>query len=211
MMKYTACLIFMFYSVSAAAQDTLMLAKSDSKRQQDSIYFYNVLEDRGINHQLYISAKVKSLNYTGALIIGAIDFQYMIRSLLNIPSESTFSFALQLLLNNDTLRIDSQIIPFVKEARYKLISIPAVEENAAKGEDYFLVTYFTRAGKDWSFMKGREFLLNKSSERAWSEFQNAIIHHLIQWRYYCRYLHDGDGRLLCYKEFVPPLYPRKRK
>lgn len=209
---YIFLLVFIIESMCVFAQDTLLLDKSSVKRQQDSIYFDNILNDGLIEQEYHVSVNVKTLTYTGKVIMGALRYQYLLRNELNASSmDSNFPNALQLLLNNDTLRIANQSLDFEHGPYNKLRLIPIVEEYAAKGQEAFLSFFFVPSGKDWSFIKERGLLLSKSSDREWVDLQKALIYHLINWRFYCRHLHSEDGRLLCYKEFVPPPYPRKRR
>lgn len=214
MKKYIVLIVFILQPFYIMAQNTKIIAQNDTNRKQDSIYFYNVFVDPGIEQQLFVSVNVKSVNYTGTIIMGAINFRFMVHNLLNFSSmDSTFSFVHQLLLNDDTLRVDSQEIAFDSKPRFKLMNIPIVDEYASKGQEAFLSYFFMpyAKSKDWSFIKDRELLISKSSDLDWINLQHAIIHHLINWRFYCRKLHSADGRLLCYKEYVPSLYPRKPK
>lgn len=136
MNKYIIAIIFFIQSMSVLAQNTPLNNKDTAKRQQDSIYFYNVLDDNSISQQYYVSINVKSLTYNGRVIMGASSFISIIsRFMIPYPQDSAYLFALQILLNEDTLHIESVALDFEHEPYKKLKMIPIIEEYASKGQD----------------------------------------------------------------------------
>lgn len=206
-MKKLAIFIFIFIHPSyLLAQDILSLNKNLTKRQQDSIYFNNILNDKSIYQQYYVSINIIAPDYTGRIVLGAVAYKALVRKVLKVSSmDRPYTFALQLLLNDDTLRTDIPTSMFYQIPCYKVKTIPIVEEYIAKGEEAFLFYFFESPyHDDMAFIKRREVLLKQYSNIEWIEFQSSIIQQLCQWRYYCRPLHSAEGRLHCHKVFIPP-------
>ncbi|MBS1538161.1 MAG: hypothetical protein JST20_10490 [Bacteroidetes bacterium] len=129
MKKFTFFIFIFIQSSYLLSQDNLSDDENLTTRQQDSIYFCNILDDRSIYQQYYVSINIITPDYIGRIVLGAIAYKTLVRKVLKVTTmDKPYTFALQLLLNDDTLRTDIPTSMFYQIPCYKVKTIPIVEE-----------------------------------------------------------------------------------